>query len=124
MQIIVQTLTKPNFNSKIIIKHPLNMFPITKSILILIDLSLYNMYNITQHKNLQAKRSQPFGHHYSSLTKILINFLLPFLSITHPNNNRSNHFKARSTRFNHHYEHKLASNHSNHNFWLLIHSKV
>ena len=65
IQIIVQTLIKPNFNSKIIIKHPLNMFPTFKSIFIHVDLSLYNMYNITQHKNLQEKWAQPFGHHYS-----------------------------------------------------------
>ena len=74
IQIIVQTLTKPYFNSKIIIKHPLNLFPTIKSILILIDLSLYNMYNITQHKNIQGKRLRKFGQHYSSRTKILINF--------------------------------------------------
>ena len=113
MQTLIQTLIKPNFNSKIIIKQPKILFPTTKPIPKHVDLSLNNIYNITQHKNLQATKLQTFDHHYSFPTKTLNNFLLPFLSRLHTNITRSTHSEVLSTRFNKLYGQKLIFNHSN-----------
>ena len=62
------------------------MFPTTKSILVLVDLSLNNISSITQHKNLQEQRSQDSAItiHPSQnvLTTFYIHFFLDYMLLT------------------------------------------